>query len=171
MGKIPVLGIVGYSGAGKTTLIEKLLPALRTRGLRVAVIKHDAHSLSFDKEGKDSWRFAQAGAAVTAVASGTQTVIMENRSMHPEELTGRIEGVDLILAEGFKTAPWPKLLVCRGEEGEALAIPLTECAAIVADGPAEFSELPRFRRDGVEALADFINSGRRQGWTVQEGGC
>ena len=99
MGKIPVLGIAGFSGSGKTTLIEKLLPELRSRGLRVAVLKHDAHPTAFDQPGKDSHRFTLAGAEVTAITSGIQTMLIENRPLSPEELAGRIEGVDLILAE------------------------------------------------------------------------
>lgn len=155
MGKTPVLGIVGYSGSGKTTLIEKLIPELRGRGYRIAVIKHDAHPSVFDQPGKDSYRFIGAGADVMAIASGVQTMVIENRPLSPEELAERIDGVDLILAEGFKTAPWPKLLVCRG--GEALPLPLPECQAVVTDGPEDFG-LPSFRRDDVTAVADFILS-------------
>ena len=155
MGHIPVFGIVGYSGSGKTVLIEKLLGEFRRLGLRAGVIKHDAHGLTLDWEGKDSWRFTQAGAAVTAVVSASQTMIVESRSLSPEELAERVQGVDLILAEGFKDAPWPKLLVCRGEAGEILPIPLSDCAAVAADGPEIFPP-PRFRRDDAEAIAAFI---------------
>ena len=165
MAKIPILSIVGFSNSGKTTLIEKLLPELRSHGLRVAVIKHDAHPTVFDQPGKDSYRFTQAGAEITAVTSRTQTMLIENRPLSPEELAERIEGVDLILAEGFKAAPWPKLLVCGGEEGEPLAVPPSECAGVVTDGPKRF-HLRQWRRDDIQAIAGFILSGE---WNNERG--
>lgn len=166
MTKIPILGIVGFSNSGKTTLIEKLLPELRSRGLRAAVIKHDAHPTAFDQPGKDSYRFTRAGAEITAVTSGAQTMWIENRPLSPEELAERIEGVDLILAEGFKAAPWPKLLICGGDEGEALAVPLSACAGVVTDGPKIF-HLPQWKRNDIKSIADFILSGE---WNDKKGG-
>jgi len=156
---IPVLGIVGFSGSGKTTLIVRLIPALREHGLRIAVLKHDVHPTIFDQPGKDSRRFIQAGAEAAAVASGVQTMLIENRPLSPVELARRIEGVDLILAEGFKAASWPKLLVCGGEAGEITAIPLETCVAVIDDGERTFN-LPRFRRDDISAIADFIAAGQ-----------
>ncbi|MBR2328291.1 MAG: molybdopterin-guanine dinucleotide biosynthesis protein B, partial [Clostridia bacterium] len=74
---IPTYALVAFSNSGKTTFLEKLIPALKSRGLRVAVIKHDGHDFQLDKEGKDSWRITQAGADVTAIVSKTHAAIME----------------------------------------------------------------------------------------------
>ena len=76
---IPVIGFSAYSGTGKTTLIEKLVACFKADGLRVAVIKHDAHDFEIDKEGKDSWRFAKAGADITLISSASKTAIIEQR--------------------------------------------------------------------------------------------
>ena len=165
MANIPVLGIVGFSNSGKTTLIEKLLPELRSHGLRVAVIKHDAHPTVFDQPGKDSRRFTQAGAEITAVTSGTQTMWIENRPLSFEELAARIEDADLILAEGFKAAAWPKLLVCGGKEGETLAVPLSACAGLVTDGPRIF-HIPQWKRNDIKSIAAFILGGE---WNDERG--
>lgn len=102
MEQIPILGVAGWSGSGKTTLIEALLPELRRRGLRTAVIKHDGHDFAVDQWGKDSWRFTQAGADVTAIFSATHAVILENRPLRPAEVAGRMTDVDLILVEGVQ---------------------------------------------------------------------
>ena len=168
MEQIPILGVAGWSGSGKTTLIEALLPELRRRGLRTAVIKHDGHDFAIDQQGKDSWRFTQAGAEVTALFSDTPAVIWENRPLRPAEVAGRITGVDLILVEGCKDADWPKLLVC-GDGAEKRPAGLRECAAVVTDSPV--CGQPCFSRSDIAGLADFICSGRwrtdgKQVWPV-----
>ena len=87
---IPVFSFVAFSGTGKTTFLEKLIPQLKARGLRVAVYKHDAHEFEIDKKGKDSWRFTAAGADVTVISSNTKAAVMENRYVSPEELVPEI---------------------------------------------------------------------------------
>ena len=76
-----------------------------------------------------------------------------------------MEGVDLILAEGFKDAPWPKLLICGGEEGETLAVPLSACVGVVADGQKIF-HLRQWKRNDIQSIADFILSGE---WNNERG--
>ena len=158
MANIPVFSVVAFSGVGKTTLIEKLVAELKTRGLRVAVIKHDAHEPNIDREGKDSWRFARAGADVTAVASDTKAAIIENRPVSPEALVGKITDVDVILTEGFKYGKWPKIAVRRSAAGKPLPLPAEECFAIVTDIPEE-SKTPCFDPDDVRGLADLLCAG------------
>lgn len=158
MSKIPILGIVGYSNSGKTTLIERLIAVMRQDGIRVAVIKHDAHNFQIDHEGKDSWRFTQAGADVTALISDSRSALFENRLLPLETLLDRITDVDLILVEGFKRASWPKILVCRGEPKEELAAAPDQCVAVVSENPVEFG-VPCFQRDHIEELAALIRSG------------
>lgn len=150
---IPVISFVAASGTGKTTLLERLIPLLKARGLRVAVLKHDAHDFEIDYPGKDSWRFTQAGADVTVVASGRHAAILENRPVPAEELAARIGHVDLILTEGWKHGPWPKVGVCRA--GKPLPIPKEVCCALVTDAP-EHSGIPQFAFDETERLAQFL---------------
>ena len=124
---IGVFSFVAYSGTGKTTFLEKLIPELKSRGLRVAVYKHDAHEFEIDKKGKDSWRFTAAGADVTVISSGTKAAVMENRYVSPEELVGRIKDVDIIITEGYKAGPWPKIAMRRRESGNDFPLPPEEC--------------------------------------------
>ena len=155
MGNIPVYSFVAYSGTGKTTLLEKLIAELKARGLRLAVIKHDAHEFEIDREGKDSWRFTRAGADVTVVASGSKTAIMENRHVSTESVIDKISDVDVILTEGFKHGAWPKIALCRSATGNPLPIPENECCAIVADVTVQ-TEKPCFDFGDIVGLADFI---------------
>ena len=157
MNKIPIYSIVAFSGTGKTTLLEKLVAELKTRGLRVAVIKHDAHEFDIDHEGKDSWRFSRAGADVTAVISNSKAAMIENRPVNLETLLARITDVDVILTEGYKSGTWPKIAIRRLETGKPLPIPAEECFAIVSDAH-ENSNAPHFGLDDVKGLADLIIS-------------
>ncbi len=112
---IPIVSIVGRSNTGKTTLIEKMIPELRRRGYRVATIKHNIHGFDIDHEGKDSWRHKKAGAQMTVIASPHQVAVVEdvNRDYELSELRDHyIRDVDIILSEGFKKNPHPKIEVC-----------------------------------------------------------
>lgn len=155
MSLIPVYSIVAYSNTGKTTLLEKLIPELKSRGFRTAVIKHDAHEFEIDREGKDSWRLTKAGAEVTVVASKTKAVIMENRFEPIEELIDRIRDVDIILTEGYKHGPWPKIALQRSENGKPLPLPPEECLVIMTDVPVE-TKTPCLGLNDISALADII---------------
>ena len=157
MSNIPVYSVVAFSGTGKTTMLEKLVAELKTRGLRVAVIKHDAHEFDIDHEGKDSWRFTQAGADVTIVASGSKTAIMENRPVPLEYIVSKITEVDLILTEGYKSGTWPKIAIKRSATGKPLPVHAAECFAIMSDVP-EQTDTPCFGLDDIAGLAELIIS-------------
>jgi molybdopterin-guanine dinucleotide biosynthesis protein MobB len=157
MSFIPVYSIVAYSNTGKTTLLEKLIPELKRRGFRAAVIKHDAHEFEIDHEGKDSWRLTKAGAEVTVIASQTKAAVMENRFVPIEELIDRIRDVDVILTEGYKHGPWPKIALQRSENGKPLPLPPEECVAIMTDVPVE-TKTPCLGLNEISALADMIVS-------------
>ena len=109
MNNIPVIAFAAYSGTGKTTLIEKLVRELKNRGLRLAVIKHDGHKFEIDHEGKDSWRFAKAGANITVISSSEKTAYVEQGELTLEQLLDMIHGVDLILVEGYKNEKLPQI--------------------------------------------------------------
>ncbi|MCL2408619.1 MAG: molybdopterin-guanine dinucleotide biosynthesis protein B [Oscillospiraceae bacterium] len=153
MDNIPIYSIVAYSGTGKTTLLVKLIKELKSRGIRLAVIKHDAHEFEIDREGKDSWRFTQAGADVTAVISATKAAVIESRPVDINDLLRRITDVDIILTEGYKTGPWPKIAVQR--LGSELPVPAESCLAIVTDTPGS-GGIPEFGLEDAAALAEFI---------------
>lgn len=137
MTNIPVYSFVAFSGTGKTTLLEKLIPELKARGLRVAVFKHDAHDFDIDHKGKDSWRLTQAGADVTIIASDKKAAIMENRPIRVEDLIGKISDVDILLTEGYKHGPWKKIALFRKSADKPFALELNECFAVMSDVPVE----------------------------------
>ena len=116
-----VLGVVGWSGSGKTTLIERVLPLLRATGISVSTVKHAHHGFDMDRPGKDSYRHRAAGAREVMVVSGGRWALLHEagEAMPPlSALLGRLTPVDLVLMEGFKTYPFPKLEVWRPALGK-----------------------------------------------------
>ncbi len=154
---IPVYSFIAKSGTGKTTLIEKLIPELKSRGLRVAVMKHDAHEFDVDKPGKDSWRMTHAGADVTVIASATHSAVMENRPVPADELLKGIRDVDVILTESYQQGPWKKIGVHRAASGNVLPVISDSYIAVAADGDVDVPA-PHIGLDDVKSLADFIIS-------------
>ena len=111
-----MLGIVGWSGSGKTTLLAAMLPLLRAWGLSVSTIKHAHHGFDMDRPGKDSYRHREAGAREVLVASSKRWALLhEVEGPEPDLpfLLTRLDPVDLVLVEGFKSHPYPKLEVYR----------------------------------------------------------
>ncbi len=159
MKDIPIVSIVGYSGSGKTTLIEKMIPELTRRGWRVATIKHNRHGFEVDREGKDSWRHRRAGASMTVLASPGKVAVMADTEgdLNLEELKERfICGVDLILAEGFKKNPHPKIEVYRKSLGrDFLSRGDASLLAVAGDRP-EGIDVPCHGLDDIVGLADLI---------------
>src|SRR5262245_30587731 len=113
MTKPRVMGLAGWSGAGKTTLVGKLLPELVSRGVRVSTIKHAHHDFDIDKPGKDSWIHRQAGATEVLVVSDARFALMHELRGAPEptlpDLLKKLSDVDLVIVEGFKRDPHPKI--------------------------------------------------------------
>ncbi len=155
----PILTVVGKSDSGKTTLIERLVPALSRRGYRVATVKHDTHGFEVDREGKDSWRHKKAGAFATLIASPFRLALIQDVDEDPslESLRERyVRDVDIILAEGYKRSHHPKVEVHRKELRRGLLSTREEgLLAVVADEPLE-AGVPCFGLDDVEGLVDFI---------------
>jgi molybdopterin-guanine dinucleotide biosynthesis protein B len=118
---VKVLGLTGWSGSGKTTLLAALIPHFTARGLSVSTIKHAFHGFDLDQPGKDSWRHRQAGAREVMVASSVRWALMhEVQGEEPPlpELLGRLAPVDLVVVEGFKANPHPKIEVHRPSLGK-----------------------------------------------------
>lgn len=155
MAEIPVLAFAAYSGTGKTTLIEKLIAALKEKGLRLAVIKHDGHRFEIDHEGKDSWRFAQAGADITIISSAAKTAYVEQRELPLEQLLGMVHDVDLILVEGYKNKDLPQIGIARKETGKGFTAEISRFLALVTDLKVE-ADIPSFGLEDISGIAEFI---------------
>jgi len=155
-----IFGFAGWSGSGKTTLIEKLIPRLVGRGLRVSLVKHAHHSFDVDQPGKDSYRHRQAGANEILVTSSRRWVLMHELrgAQEPsfDEQVKRLSPCDLLLVEGFKFAPIPKLEVWRKETGEALLHPNDPHIVALATDAKVQTKLPRLELNDDGAIALFI---------------
>ncbi len=153
-------GFAGWSGSGKTTLIEKLIPRFVKRGLRVALIKHAHHTFDVDHPGKDSWRHRHAGATEVLVTSSRRWVLMHELrgAQEPsfEEQVRHLKPCDLLLVEGYKYAPIPKLEVWRAATGEALLHPQdSHIVAVASDAKVE-TKLPLLDLNDDSGIAEFI---------------
>ena len=155
-----IFGIAGYSGSGKTTLIERLVPQFTASGLKVSLIKHAHHSFDVDQPGKDSYRHRHAGCSEVLVTSSLRWALMSELRGAPEptlqELIERISPCDLLLVEGFKREPIPKLEVYRSTLGEPLLFPQDPHIVAIASDQGVATKLPHFGIDDVAAIAAFI---------------
>lgn len=153
-------GFAGWSGSGKTTLIEKLIPLFVQRGLRVSLIKHAHHSFDVDVPGKDSYRHRHAGAAEVLVTSSRRWVLMHELRGEQEpafdEAVRHLAPCDLLIVEGFKFAPIPKLEVWRAQPGEGLLHPNDPHIVAVASDARVETKLPLFDLNDAAAIAAFI---------------
>ena len=155
-----IIAFVGHSEVGKTTLIEKLIPELKSRGYRVATVKHAPRENSLDEPGKDSWRHIQAGSEATIV--NTRDRVMLIKPVAPDislEEVARLfgEDPDIILADGFKGSSAPKIEVHRKEIGPPLT-DIKKLIAIATDEPLD-TRTRQFSLEDVKGIADFIETG------------
>lgn len=158
MNHAPMLSFVGASGSGKTTFLTQLIPELNARGYRVAVIKHHPHTgLETDTPGKDTWRLAQAGAVHVTLAAPDQLVHHQKltREWSPEEIAATIQGVDLILTEGYKEENLPKVEINRRTHHPTLVSPMADLLAVVSDQRFDVPT-PQFDLEDVSGVADLI---------------
>jgi molybdopterin-guanine dinucleotide biosynthesis protein B len=156
----PLISFAGHSGSGKTTFIEKLIPILTRECIKIAVIKHDVHGFEMDKPGKDTWRHKKAGAVATIISSANQIgMVMDTDHDHqPFELAPLIRSADLIIAEGFKRGPHPKIEVFRpGATGDEapLCQDDPQLIALISNVSVEI-DLPVFGLEDVDSVAHFI---------------
>lgn len=159
----PILGFAAFSGTGKTTLLEKLIPQLAGEGVRIAMVKHAHHEFDIDKPGKDSYRLRKAGAHQMLIASSQRrALITENNARHEpvlDELIAQLDldNIDLVLVEGFKHLPFPKIELHR----KALGKPLMHLEdryiiAVASDHLDDCDELPALNINDIDAITAFI---------------
>jgi molybdopterin-guanine dinucleotide biosynthesis protein B len=155
-----IFSFVGHSGSGKTTLIEKLLRDLSSRGLRVATIKHAHHKVVLDTPGKDSWRYRQAGAAMSMLVTSNELQLVAEAvdRREPEQLAQRFLGeADLVLAEGFSHASGMKIEVLRRECSTTPRCAVEDgLVAMVTNIEEAYPQLPHFALDDISGIVQFM---------------
>ena len=158
-------GFAGWSGSGKTTLIEQLIPRLNAHGLEVSLIKHAHHRFDIDQPGKDSYRHRHAGCREVLLTSGARWALMHELrgadELSFEAAIERLSPCDLVLLEGFKFAPIPKLEVYRASVGKPPLHPqdahIVGLATDDREAPPSAARLPVFRLDDYDAIATFVD--------------
>ncbi|MCC7346064.1 MAG: molybdopterin-guanine dinucleotide biosynthesis protein B [Variibacter sp.] len=156
-----IIGVAGWSGAGKTTLIARLLPRFIGRGLRVSTVKHAHHSFDMDIPGKDSHTHRLAGATEVLVSSANRWALLHELRGAEEpslpNLLRKLSPVDLVLVEGFKHGAHPKLEIHRAENGKPLLAPDDErIVAIASDAPLPQVRVPVIGLDDHEAVMETL---------------
>ncbi len=155
-----VIGLSGWSGAGKTTLVTRVIPLLRNQGLRVSVIKHAHHAFDVDVPGKDSFRHRQAGAEEVLVSSTNRWALMHElrgaREPRLGELLAKMSRVDLVIVEGYKSEPHRKIEVHRSANGKPLLFPDDPAiVGVVSDARVE-TALPTAHLDDIPGVAAMM---------------
>ncbi len=156
-----IIGFAGWSGAGKTTLIVKLIPELNRRGFSVSTIKHAHHNFDLDQPGKDSYEHRAAGAEEVLVASANRVALIRELRRAPEpslaELLRLLKPVDLALIEGFKRDPYPKIEIFRAANGKPpLYLDDPHIVALISDSAEPAGHLPHASIDDVAAAAALV---------------
>lgn len=156
-----VMGIVGWSGSGKTSLLVEVVATLKGTGLKVSTMKHAHHRFDVDRPGKDSFRHREAGASEVLVVTSSRWVLMHESREEPEpsieSLIERMTPVDLLLIEGFKTHHHPKLEVHRDSEGKPLlCLDDPEIVAVASDVHLPDLRIPYLDLNNPGAIAEFI---------------
>jgi len=156
-----IFGLVGWSGSGKTTLIRKLIPELIGMGFRVSTMKHTHHNFDIDKPGKDSYEHRVAGASQVLITGSKRWALLNENRDQPEpkieDLLARMDDVDLVLIEGFKSHPHAKLEVFRPSVGkELIGSTDTSIVAIATDEDVSEVHLPVLDLNDVAGVAQFI---------------
>lgn len=161
---VPIFGIAGWKKSGKTTLTTRLVTEFTRRGLKVATVKHAHHAFQIDDGETDSARHRRAGARQVAVVSGARWAIVTELDGAPEpnfeEIIAALEPADLIIVEGYKSAPIPKIEARRlaSFTRRSLAADDPRVLAIAADHAVEGESVPVFSLDDIDAMADFIDA-------------
>jgi molybdopterin-guanine dinucleotide biosynthesis protein B len=158
-----IIGLAGWSGSGKTTLITRLVPCLIARGLRVSTLKHAHHGFDLDQPGKDSFMHRAAGASEVVVSSAKRFAILHELRDEPEwtlpALVKKMSPVDLVLVEGFKRDPFPKIEIYRAANGKPLIHPDDpHIVAIASDIALPQARVPVVGLDDIDAIAEVASA-------------
>lgn len=164
---LPLLGFAAWSGTGKTTLLEAMLPELVARGIRVAMVKHAHHNFDIDKEGKDSYRLRKAGACQMLISSRYRNALITETPEAEASLPQLIAQLDqtqldLILVEGFKQLDFPKIELHRAEVGKPWLHPNDPNIIAVAANVVADTNLPQLDINNLEQLTNFVVSFAKQ---------
>jgi molybdopterin-guanine dinucleotide biosynthesis protein B len=156
-----IIGLAGWSGSGKTTLLTKVIPCIVGRGLRVSTLKHAHHEFDIDQPGKDSHSHRAAGATEVLIGSERRWALVHELRGRAEPrlstLLQKLSPVDLVLIEGYKREPHPKLEVYRAANGKPLLHPDdSSIVAIASDVPLPARQIPLVDLDDVERIADIL---------------
>jgi molybdopterin-guanine dinucleotide biosynthesis protein B len=167
----PAIGVAGWKNSGKTTLVTSLVAELARRGFKVATVKHAHHAFQIDDAETDSARHRRAGAAQVAIVSASRWALVRELGADPEpaldQIIDRLDPCDLVIVEGYKRAPIPKIEVRRraSARAEPLAPADPDVVAIAADHACDGAGRPVFALDDAARIADFIV--RRLGLTAR----
>lgn len=151
-----ILAVAGTKNAGKTTLIEGLIPCFAARGVTVATVKHDGHRFEADRPGTDSFRHLAAGACGTAVFDGEKFQLVKTAAVTERELIACFPEAELVLLEGFKHSSWPKLEIVRKAVSEQRVCGEETLLALVTDCDDPATSVPCFGLGDTEKLADYL---------------
>ncbi|MCL5781015.1 MAG: molybdopterin-guanine dinucleotide biosynthesis protein B [Firmicutes bacterium] len=153
----PSISLVGCSNSGKTTFLEKLIKEVKARGYRIGTVKHHRGAFELDIEGKDTWRHAQAGADTVALATPTGFGLVKKleQELSLAEIINYMSGVDIVIIEGFKKGPQPKIELVRSEVSSSPVCPADELMAVVSDLPLELG-IPCYDLHDIAGVADLI---------------
>lgn len=159
MKSVPVVSVVGESGAGKTTFLEKLIAEMKARNFRVGVIKHHVHDIEIDRPGKDTWRHSRAGADTVAISTPGKVALFRRveGEMELDHLVGILGDVDIIFTEGYKRGNKPKIEISRLEHSKKLISDQADLIAIVSDTGWDVG-VPVFGLEEADRVADFLVS-------------
>lgn len=150
-----VIAFVAWSNTGKTTYLERLIPLLKNVGVRVGVLKHDGHDFDLDSPGTDTYRLTKSGADAVAIASPNGFAYLERNCLDPWEALGHFHDMDLILVEGYKRGPFPKIALYRHTAKQPLAVSPDVCLAIVSDVSLE-APCPVFPLNDPGPMVGFL---------------
>ena len=156
MGQGNVIAVSGVKNSGKTTVLEGLVAELARRGLKAAVIKHDGHRFEPDRPGTDSFRCLAAGAVGAAVFDGEKFQLVKRAPISETELVGCFPEADVILLDGFKNSPWPKIEVVRAGNSDGPVCPPDGLLALVTDLPLDLPGVPTLGLEDAAGLARVV---------------
>jgi molybdopterin-guanine dinucleotide biosynthesis protein B len=158
MEMIPIISFVGRHNCGKTTVLEKVIPILKEKGYKLAIIKHHKGDVEFDVSGKDTWRLAKAGSDVVVISTPQKTAIVRTpeKELTLDQIKEMVsDGMDIVISEGYKFDNKPKIEVFRSEVSDKILSPEKDLVALVTDRKFGI-DVPQFAFDDAEGIADFI---------------